>query len=340
VAAGNINTAGRIIVTGNVDTGNLRTVGLITATGNVSTAGFFVGNGSQLTGIATNAFTTVAANGTNLSYTANSSTLTLSPGNNIVITGNATTATANIAVNNNPTFGNVSVTGNITVNGNITTANTTYLANVGNILFSNVAPLPTAVPGVMEYDGRILYFTGQDQERGIVPSQQWYVLNADRNLTFATTTAQSLFGVGVHVSNSGRYHFRFKATISRSSGTNNTALTLGWRGSAVMSKISYTVQSALGSGTVPVASYIYETTLVSNFTDQLTVTAISSPPDSADIIVTGIIEVGASGVGYVDPYISWTGAAAAGSVTVSALSNFECMPLGVTGSNTNVGNWA
>jgi hypothetical protein len=85
---------------------------------------------------------------------------------------------------------------------------------------------------------------------------------------------------------------------------------------------------------------MYEATLVSNFTDQATVTAISNPPDSADIVITGIIEVGASGVGYVDPYISWTGAGAAGSVTVSALSNFQIQPLGITGANTNVGNWA
>jgi hypothetical protein len=337
---GNVQTTGRVSVTGNIDSGNLRTTGVVTATGNVSTATFFIGNGSQLTGIATNAFTTVAANGTNLSYTANSGTLTMSPGNNIVITSNATTATANIAVNNNPVFGNVSVTGNITVNGNITTANTTYLANVGNILFSNVAPLGTAVPGVMEYDGRVLYFTGQDQERGIVPNQQWYVLNSDRNLTFAATTPQSLFGVGAHVSNSTRYHFRIKATISRSSGTNNTALTLGWRGTATMARISYTVVSALGATSTPAATFLYETTLVSNFTNQLTVTSISSPPDSSDIVITGMIDVGAAGVGYVDPYISWTGAAAAGSVTVSALSNFEIMPLGITGANTNVGNWA
>ena len=107
-----------------------------------------------------------------------------------------------------------------------------------------------------------------------------------------------------------------------------------------MSKISYTVQSALGATSTPATSYMYEATLVSNFTNQATVTAISNPPDSADIVITGIIEVGASGVGYVDPYISWTGAAAAGSVTVSALSNFQIQPLGATGANTNVGNWA
>lgn len=346
ITGGNIATGGRVVATGNIETsGYFKTpnttinTGVVT-TGNIS-GSYILGNGSQLTGIATsNSFSNVYANGTAVLATSGTSVLTVTPGNNQVITGNNTSKVLTIAVNDNPTFGNVSVTGNITISGNINTANTTYLSNVGNILFSNIAPLPTAQPGVMEYDGRVLYFTGQDQERGIVPNDQWYVLNADRNLTFATTTPQSLFGVGAHVSNSTRYWFRIKATVSRSTGTNNTAFTLGWRGSATMSKISYTVTSALGATSTPAASYLYETTLVSNFTNQVTVTAISSPPDSADITITGILEVGAAGVGYVDPYISWTGAAAAGSVTVSALSNFQMQPLGVTGANTNVGNWA
>jgi hypothetical protein len=311
--------------------------GVISATGNVS-GNYFIGNGSQLTGL--NSYGNVYANGTAVLATTASSTLTVTPGNNQVITGNNTSKVMTIAVNDNPTFASVSVIGNITVSGNILTANTTYLANVGNILFSNTAPLPTAQAGVMEYDGRVLYFTPQDQERGVIPAQQWYVLNADRSLTFATTAAQSLFGVGAHVSNSTRYHFRIKATISRSTGTNNTALTLGWRGTATLARISYTVISALGAAATPATTYLYENTLVANFTNQLTVTSVNSPPDSADVVITGIIDVGSTGVGYVDPYISWTGAAAAGSVTVAALSNFEIYPVGVTGANTSVGNWA
>ena len=333
-----------VSVSGNITGGNIaatnHTGTTVSVTGNI-TGNYILGNGSQLTGIATsNSFSNVYANGTAVLATSGSSVLTVTPGNNQVITGNNTSKTLTIAVNDNPTFGNVSVIGNITVSGNILTANTTYLANVGNILFSNVAPLPAAQPGVMEYDGRVLYFTPQDQERGVIPAQQWYVLNSDRNLTFAATTPQSLFGVGVHVSNSTRYHFRIKATISRNAGTNNTALTLGWRGTATMARISYTVISALGAAATPATTYLYETTLVANFTNQITVTSINSPPDSADIVITGIIDVGAAGVGYVDPYISWTGAAAAGSVTVSALSNFEMYPVGVTGANTQVGNWA
>ena len=310
--------------------------GLISATGNII-GNYFQGNGALLTGL--NAYGNVFANGTAVLATSGSSTLTLTPGNNQVITGNNTSKAVTIAVNDNPTFANLSVTGNITVFGNIFANSTTYLANVGNILFSNVSPLPTANPGVMEYDGRVLYFTPQDQERGVVPSQEWYVLNADRGLTFGSTAAQSLFGVGAHVSNSTRYWFRFKATVSRAAGTNNTALTLGWRGSATPSEIAYTAESSIGATSTAKIAYMYETQLVANFTNQLTITTGNNPPDSTTIIVYGIIDVGAAGAGYVEPYITWTGATAAGAVTVSALSNFQIYPLGVTGVNTSVGNW-
>ena len=343
ITGGNLTTAGRISATGNIVTGaNLVTPNTIinsgvSTTGNV-TGSYFLGNGSQLTGL--NAYGNMFANGTAVLATTGSSTLTITPGNNQVIIGNNTSKLVTIAVNDNPTFANLSVTGNITVFGNIFANSTTYLANVGNILFSNTAPLPTANPGVMEYDGRVLYFTPQDQERGIVPSQEWYVLNADRGLTYASTTPQSLFGVGAHVSNSTRYWFRLKATISRSSGTNNTALTLGWRGTATMAKLNYTAQGSIGAVSTPTSSTTYETTLVSGFTVQNTVTGTSNPPDSTTLVIQGMIDVGAAGAGYVEPFISWTGAAAPGSVTVSSLSYFQLFPLGVTGANTSVGNWA
>ena len=334
ITGANLITGGSITATGNIRGGNLTTGGQMVAVGNV-TANYFIGNGSQLTGIATsNSFSNVYANGTAVLATSGTSILTLTPGNNQVITGNNTSKTVTIAVNDNPTFANITVT------GNIFTANTSYLSNIGNILFANTAPLPTAQPGIMEYDGRVLYFTPQDQERGILPTQEWYVLNADRGLTYASTTPQSLFGVGVHVSNSTRYWFRLKATISRAAGTNNTALTLGWRGTAVLTKLNYTAQGSIGAVSTPTSSTTYETTLVSGFTVQNTVTGTSNAPDSTTLVIQGMIDVGTTGGGYVEPFISWTGATAPGSVTVSSLSYFQLFPLGITGANTSVGNWA
>jgi len=325
VTGGNITTGGRIIATGNIVGGNLLTTGLISATGSInSNSGVTaVGNvtGGNLVGQNLTA-TRVTFVGPSKGITDDAE-FTYNSTTNLLSVGNISTA-------GNITGGNLSITGNITGG----------LNNLANIVFANTAPLSTAYPGLMEYDGRVLYFTGQGQERGIVPNDQWYVLNADRGLTYATQTPQSMFGVGPHVSNSTRYWFRIKAVISRSAGTNNTALTLGWRGSATISRINYTVQSSLGSATVPVASFFIEQLLVSNFTDQVVVTAISNPPDSADIVITGVIDVAAGGAGTVDPFISWTGAAAAGAVSVTALSNFQMQPLGATGVTTQVGNWS
>ena len=347
ITGGNISTAGQIIVDGNIVsmgyfiTGNTLINSEISTAGNVTGANLITGGGVTATGNVTGG-NLVGQNltATRVTFVGPSKGIT----DDAEFTYNSTTnllSVGNISTAGNITSGNVSVVGNI-IGGNISvTGNITGgLNNLANIVFANTAPLSTAYPGLMEYDGRVLYFTGQDQERGIVPNSQWYVLNADRSLTYATQTPQSMFGVGVHVSNSGRYWFRIKAIVSRSAGTNNTAFTLGWRGSATMSKISYTVQSTIGAPSTLIASNMYATTLVSNFTNQVTVTGVANAPDSADVVIIGIIEVGAAGEGTVDPFISWTGAAAAGAVSVAALSNFQIEPLGVTGANTQVGNWS
>ena len=337
ITGGNISTAGQIIVDGNIVSTGYFLTGNTSINSEISTAGNVTGANLITGGVVTATGNVTGGNLVGQNLTATRVTF-VGPSKGITddaeFTYNSTTnllSVGNISTAGNITSGNLSITGNITGS---------YLTDIGNIVFANTAPLSTPYAGLMEYDGRVLYFTGQDQERGIVPNSQWYVLNADRSLTYATQTPQSMFGVGAHVSNSGRYWFKIKATASRSAGTNNTAFTLGWRGSATMSKISYTVQSTIGAPSTLIASNMYETTLVSNFTNQVTVTDTSNAPDSADVVIIGIIEVGAAGEGTIDPFISWTGATAAGAVSVAALSNFQIQPLGVTGVTTQVGNWS
>jgi len=337
ITGGNISTAGQIVVNGNIVSMGYFLTGNTSINSEISTAGNVTGANLITGGVVTATGNVTGGNLVGQNLTATRVTF-VGPSKGITddaeFTYNSTTnllSVGNISTAGNITSGNLSITGNITGS---------YLTNIGNIVFANTAPLSTPYAGLMEYDGRVLYFTGQDQERGIVPNSQWYVLNADRSLTYATQTPQSMFGVGAHVSNSGRYWFKIKVIASRSTGTNNTAFTLGWRGSATMSKISYTVQSTIGAPSTLIASNMYETTLVSNFTNQVTVTDTSNAPDSADVVIIGIIEVGAAGEGTIDPFISWTGATAAGAVSVAALSNFQIQPLGVTGVTTQVGNWS
>ena len=85
----------------------------------------------------------------------------------------------------------------------------TFPAGTGTGLIS---PIPAAAltgtpsAGAIEYDGKVFYGTPQGTQRGVIPGQQFYRLNAD--LAGANvTTAQSTFGVGVTLSASTVYAF-------------------------------------------------------------------------------------------------------------------------------------
>ena len=247
------------------------------------------------------------------------------------------------------------VQGNLTVNGNlvgnaITTTATIGTANVATINIgagtTTTAPirytagtnLTTAVAGAFEYNGIVPMFTPSDAQRGVVPAEQFFVQNTDRTLTYATTAAQNLFAVNPTLSANTRYYFRLKAFVGRSTGDNNTSVVMGWGGTATLAKVAWTVSSRPGASNTVGTLSGYDHAITANFTNGYTVTGISNAPDTWNLLITGIIDVGASG-GTVAPTITWTGATAAGTVTVYASSNFHLYPIGNTTGNVQVGNW-
>lgn len=248
-------------------------------------------------------------------------------------------AVANITVANGITATKFNTTGNVNANfynGNVVLSAGT--ATVPPLKFTAGTILSNVVPGAMNYDGRVFYLTPQDSERGIVPAEQWLVLNSNRAMTFSTTTAQSMFGQGVHLSANTRYYFFVKATLSRTTGDNNTTLNLGWTGNAGLESIIYSVQSRVGAeGTVGTQSTV-ERTIKSNFATVQAVTAISNPPDTMAILVSGFVNTNAT-PGYLAPTITWSGATAAGAVSVFEGSSYRIYPVSATGANTNVGSW-
>lgn len=247
------------------------------------------------------------------------------------------------------------IQGNLTVNGNlvgnaITTTATIGTANVATINVSagttTRAPiryaagtnLTTAVSGAFEYDGVVPMFTPSDAQRGVVPAEQFFVQNTNRTLTYTTTAAQNLFAVNPSLSANTRYYFRLKAFVGRTTGDNNTSVVMGWGGTATLNRVSWTVQSRVGAANTVGALNAYNNTITANFTNRYTVTGISTPPDTWNLLITGIINVGAVG-GTVIPTITWTGATAPGTVTVYAPSNFHLYPIGGSTGNVQIGNW-
>ena len=263
--------------------------------------------------------------------------------NGNISSGNLIT-TGTITSTGNVTGGNLSTTGSLSVTSNITAGNVnSYLnASAGTVskaplVFTAGPVLTTATPGTIEFDGNVFYGTPVDASRGLIPNEQWYVLGSDRTITYANTVAQSLFGLSPYLVANTKYWFRIKAYISRTTGDNNTSLNLAWGGNVGLARVAYAVQSKTGViGTLGSENTVeYNTT--SNFGSNVVVSATSNAPSSTTLIITGVIDTTTAGI--ITPLVTWSGATAAGTVTVTTGSNFTINPLGPTNGNLSIGNW-
>jgi hypothetical protein len=213
------------------------------------------------------------------------------------------------------------------------TAGTTSLAP---LTFTSGTNLTTATAGVMEYDGKVPYFTPQGTQRGIIPGMQFYRL--DSSLAGANVnTAQSIIGVGVTLSSSTVYAFQAAYAISKTAGTTSHSIGLGFGGTATLNNIAYSNTGLFKSTgftgvTAPdVLSYIQVAT---NTTVSAATTAAS-----VQFITTlhGTVSVNAGGT-FIPQYT--LSAAPGGAYTTAAGCFFRIYPIGASGANINVGTWA
>lgn len=289
----------------------------------------------------------------------------LSAAGNLKVEGYSTLA-GNVFIGGNVLVDdNVVVTGNlivakeIDVSGTLTTRgpislNPTVVGTMSNVAITlpsgttTVAPLrftsgtnlTSAVTGAIEYDGKVFYATPSDAQRGLIVSEQAYFLTADRTLTYTDSTiTQSLFGVGPSLTANTRYFFMMKVAISRTLG-NNKAISWSW-GGITPSRISMMVTSSVADpGAIPGAAYQAARLYTSNFTTPVVITPVGSSTNWHQIDLTGTVDVGATG-GVLIPRFSYDGAIFdPGTVTVIAPSNMRIYPIGTTGSNVQIGNWA
>lgn len=282
------------------------------------------------------------------------------------VAGNVRQEVANISVANGvvatqfATSGNVSATGNIS-GGNLILSSggiissTGLISTTGNISAGNVnsrvnlpagttsnpplkftagALLSPAQPGAMSYDGTIFYATPQDNERGLIVTEQVFILNADYTLT-DQTAIQSLVGKGTTVSSSTRYAYRILSTVYKSS--NNISLQYALAGNATLARHAYETQTTAGAtlATVTTAGVV-RNVLTTGFNTPVTVTSALNGAGYYSLTVTGIIEVTTGGTWI--PSIGFTGLPGAGSYTVAS-SGIEIWPIGPTGANVSIGNW-
>lgn len=246
-----------------------------------------------------------------------------------ILTGASISATGNISA------GNVSVTGNI-VAGNVNAYVTLPAGTTSNpaLLFTAGDIMTPPSPGVMSYDGKFFYATPQAAERGLIVTQQIYILNTDHALT-NQTAVQSMYGVSAAVSTNTRYAYVINAVVYKTA--NNITMSFALDGNAVLSSHTYQT-STTASATLATISTpsVLKNSITSGFDTPVVVTAALNGTGYYSLQVTGIISVTTGGTW--NPLIAFSGLPGAGSVVLGG-SQVEIWPVGVANTTVSIGNW-
>lgn len=207
----------------------------------------------------------------------------------------------------------------------------------------NAGTLPNvAQPGTLNYDGRVIYATPIDQERGIMPAQQQYVLNAVRNLTAGTTNPQSIFGVRVSLSANTRYYYQMRFQVAKNgSAANEPTLnySLLLEGGLTLFSHQYTVTSSVTATQAAVTTAGNMTNYITTgFDTGVPVTATMPINVSyATVEIRGYIDT--SVAGFATPRIAFS-AAPNTSCSIQPKGAIFIYPVSQADTVTSVGNWA
>jgi hypothetical protein len=196
--------------------------------------------------------------------------------------------------------------------------------------------LTAASAGTLEYNGQVPFFTPQGVERGVVPGMQYYRLDSNRALV-SSTSAQSIFGVGVGLSSSTTY--AFKAVIAAQKTTTTTAhvYTLSFGGTATVDSIGYSlIRTFDTAGFYPAGGATTVGGFVSTVVSPAVIGSSASSVNYQSLILNGVVNITAGGTFIPQITISATGPI----YTIQDNSYFLIYPIGASGGNTNVGNWS
>jgi hypothetical protein len=288
-------------------------------TGNVS------GTAATITGVYSGTLTSGQVT-TALGYTPISSAVTSLTGTANQITVSASTGAVTLSL---PSL--VSMPGELRL--------ATGTASVPPLQFQVGSNLTTAVEGAAEYDGKTLFFTSNNTERGIVKNPQIFILNANRTLT-NQAAVQSLLGKSVTISTGVRYYYRILYTVYLSNGTRtSSAPQFALGGNAVLAQNTYWVNPCgASSQTTPTQTYQMSNHITTGFATGVTIANSTSGTQYYSIIIDGNLDCTTGGT--VIPYFGLSGSTPGSSAYIQAGATMEIYPIGVPGADTSVGTWA
>jgi hypothetical protein len=201
----------------------------------------------------------------------------------------------------------------------------------------------SASVGQIEYNGTIQTFTPLGTQRGVVPNEQFFRLNA--GVAGAdSTTVQSLFGVGVTLSASTQYEFEIMFALSKPAGTTSHTISLLFGGTATLNNIGYFISNSYGNSVVfnaPNESNAASTASNTSFSTVATAVVITKAVVIAatayGLLIKGTVSINAGGT-FIPQYT--LSAAPGGAYTTQIGSYIKIKPIGVSGANVSVGAWS
>jgi hypothetical protein len=205
------------------------------------------------------------------------------------------------------------------------------------VLTSDTLSSPAAA-GQIEYTSPIFAATPIGTQRGIVPTQQYYRLNA-AVVGADSTSAQSIFGVGVTLSASTVYEFELNLALTKTAGTTSHTISFGFGGTATLNNILYDTFGRNGATTIPwiALATAIDTSVINTASSQVFTGAITSASYVFFIIIKGTLSINAGGT-FIPQYT--LSAAPGGAYSTVAGSYIRINPLSASGAATNVGTWA
>jgi hypothetical protein len=202
-------------------------------------------------------------------------------------------------------------------------------------LTSNTLSTPASA-GQIEYNGTIFAATPTNTQRGIIPNEQFFALNA--GLAGANATgAQNMFGVGVTLSASTIYEFEMVVALSKSAGTTSHTMAIGFGGTSTLNNIAYK-SNRMGSATSFTDSSSSNWDIFVQTASPIVITsATTSATTFFWMLIKGTVSVNSGGT-FIPQYT--LSAAPSGAYTTAAGSYIKIKPIGVAGANVSVGTWA
>jgi hypothetical protein len=284
--------------------------------------------------------TTAAVSGNITAGNISSSGLIVAAGN--ISGGNISTAGSIVSVGN-VSGANFTTAGLISATGNVSGGNvrgfvrpTAGSASQAPVVFASGTNVSVPVAGAMEYDGTVFYGTASASGRGLLPAEQFVVLNSNYTGN-DSSAAQSIFNVplngAVAVAANTSYFIEGMFVIAPAITFNAVSLRTLFALTGTINSIRYSADTTVGlnSGTLAVSR--------TQATAATAVTVTGAAPGGAatnfTVYLRGVIRTNAAGT--LTPQFQFSGTPGSAPV-VQANSFFRLVPIG-SSTVTSLGAW-